>query len=171
MAKAFGATARDLEQASQHNAACACAYSPRISNHMQSAPSDRQITAEQILREAKEIQLEDDNFRPPKQIITDPEELADYRLKKRKEFEDMARRVGRFNMGIWVKYATWEEQQKDFRRARSVWERALDVSYRNITVWLKYAEMEMRHRFINHARNVWDRAVSLLPRIDQLWYK
>ncbi|KAJ9514841.1 hypothetical protein QJQ45_028615, partial [Haematococcus lacustris] len=135
------------------------------------APSDRQITAEQILREAKEIQLEDDNFRPPKQIITDPEELADYRLKKRKEFEDMARRVGRFNMGIWVKYATWEEQQKDFRRARSVWERALDVSYRNITVWLKYAEMEMRHRFINHARNVWDRAVSLLPRIDQLWYK
>ena len=29
-------------------------------------------------------------------------------------------------------------------RARSVYERALDVDHRNITVWLKYAEMEMK---------------------------
>ena len=56
-------------------------------------------------------------------------------------------------------YAQWEEAQKDFRRARSVWERAMDVNYTSVTLWLKYAEMEMRHRFINHARNVWDRAV------------
>ena len=68
-----------------------------------------------------------------------------------------------------VQYAQWEEGQKDFRRARSVWERALEVSYTAPATWLKYAEMEMRHRFINHARNVWDRAVSLLPRVDQLW--
>ena len=68
-----------------------------------------------------------------------------------------------------AQYAAWEEGQKDFRRARSVWERTLDVTYTNPTVWLRYAEMEMRHRFINHARNVWDRAVSLLPRVDQLW--
>lgn len=70
-----------------------------------------------------------------------------------------------------MQYAQWEESQKDYRRARSVWERALDVSYASVTLWLKYAEMEMRARFINHARNVWDRAVTLLPRIDQLWYK
>lgn len=70
-----------------------------------------------------------------------------------------------------LQYAQWEEGQKDFRRARSVWERALEVTYTNPTTWLKYAEMEMRHRFVNHARNVWDRAVSLLPRVDQLWYK
>lgn len=49
---------------------------------------------------------------------------------KRKEFEDNVRRVGRWNPTIWVKYATWEEQQKDFRRARSVWERALETDYR-----------------------------------------
>ncbi|WIA20033.1 hypothetical protein OEZ85_005900 [Tetradesmus obliquus] len=133
-------------------------------------PAQRQITAEQILREAKEIQLEDD-FKAPKTIITDPQELAEYRLRKRKEFEDTARRVGRWNHSIWIKYAHWEESQKDFRRARSVWERAIDVDYTNTNFWLKYAEMEMRHRFVNHARNVWDRAVSLLPRIDQLWYK
>lgn len=41
-------------------------------------PAQRQITAEQILREAKEIQLED-GFTAPKTIITDPEELAEYR--------------------------------------------------------------------------------------------
>ena len=51
-------------------------------------------------------------------------------LQKRKEFEDQARRVGRWNPTIWVKYAQWEEQQKDFRRARSVWERSLEVDYR-----------------------------------------
>ena len=34
-------------------------------------------------------------------------------------------------------YAQWEEGQKDFRRARSVWERALDNDYRSTTVWLK----------------------------------
>lgn len=32
-----------------------------------------------------------------------------------------------------------------FFRARSVFERGLDVDHRNITVWLKYAEMEMRY--------------------------
>ncbi len=70
-----------------------------------------------------------------------------------------------------MQYATWEESQKDYRRARSVWERTIDVNYQSEGVWVKYAEMEMRGRFINHARNVWDRAVSLLPRIDKLWYK
>ena len=58
-------------------------------------------------------------------------------------------------------YAQWEEAQKDFRRARSVWERALDVNTQSITLWLRYAEMEMRGRFVNHARNVWDRAVQV----------
>ena len=38
-----------------------------------------------------------------------------------------------------VQYAQWEEGQKDFRRARSVWERALEVSYTNPATWLKCA--------------------------------
>ncbi|CAL5221424.1 g3611 [Coccomyxa viridis] len=141
---------------------------PRATKVKNKQPASQQITAEQILREARELQ--DQDFKAPKQKITDETELAEYRLRKRKEFEDLVRRV-RWNSSVWVKYAQWEEGQKDFRRARSVWERALDVSYTNPSTWLKYAEMEMRHRFINHARNVWDRAVSLLPRVDQLWYK
>lgn len=41
-------------------------------------PSDRQITAEQLLREAHTIQIETE-FNAPKQTITDPEELEEYR--------------------------------------------------------------------------------------------
>lgn len=142
---------------------------PRVTGVKNKQAAPTQITAEQILRESKALQ--DAEIKAPTIKITDPEELAEYRLQKRKEFEDQVRRVGRWNPTVWVKYAQWEEQQKDFRRARSVWERAMEVDYRNVSLWLKYVEMEMRHRFINHARNIWDRAVSLLPRIDQLWYK
>nr|CAB3461463.1 unnamed protein product [Digitaria exilis] len=141
---------------------------PRATRVKNKTPAPIQITAEQILREARERQ--EPEIRPPKQKITDSHELSEYRLRKRKEFEDVIRRV-RWSVSAWVKYARWEEQQRDFARARSVYERALDVAHRDHTLWLKYAEFEMRNRFVNHARNVWDRAVSLLPRVDQLWYK
>ena len=58
-----------------------------------------------------------------------------------------------------------------FYRARSIYERALDVDHRNIALWLKYTELEMRNRAVNHARNLWDRAVTILPRANQFWYK
>eukprot|EP00897_Mesotaenium_endlicherianum_P005435 jgi/Mesen1/491/ME001024S10726 len=141
---------------------------PRPTRVKNKTPAPVQITAEQILREARERQEAEPA--PPKQKITDDQELGEYRLRRRKEFEDLIRRV-RWNMSVWVKYAQWEEAQRDFARSRSIWERALEVDYRNTPVWLKYAEMEMKHRFVNHARNVWDRAVTLLPRVDQLWYK
>lgn len=69
-------------------------------------------------------------------------------------------------------------------RARSVFERALDVDHRSITIWLQYGEMEMRwilpfylinllfrNKQINHARNIFDRAVTILPRATQFWLK
>ncbi|XP_020097506.1 protein crooked neck-like [Ananas comosus] len=141
---------------------------PRPVRVKNKAPAPIQITAEQILREARE--LRDREIRPPKREIAGPDELAEHRLRWRAEFEGRLRR-GRSSASAWAKYARWEESQGDFPRARSVWERALDVDYRNRTLWLEYAEFEMRNRFVNHARNVWDRAVSLLPRVDQLWYK
>jgi crooked neck len=143
---------------------------PAIGEVKNKQPADQQITAEQVLREAKALQLED-QYQKPKQIITDQHELDEYRLRERKRFEDEVRRVGRFALGIWVKYATFEEKQKDLRRARNVWERALNVAQHHLTFWLKYAEMEMRNGMVNHARNVWDRATAVLPRVDQLWYK
>ncbi|MEQ2248422.1 Crooked neck-like protein 1 [Ilyodon furcidens] len=142
---------------------------PKVAKVKNKAPAEVQITAEQLLREAKERELEL-LPPPPKQKITDQEELNDYKLKKRKGFEDNIRK-NRTVISNWIKYAQWEESLKEIQRARSIYERALDVDHRNITLWLKYAEMEMKSRQVNHARNIWDRAITILPRVNQFWYK
>ncbi|CAN0891756.1 Crooked neck-like protein 1 [Linum grandiflorum] len=136
---------------------------PRPASVKNKSAAPVQMTSEQILLHEAEI-------RAPKQMITDASELDDYRLRKRKEFEDQIRR-GRQDITVWVKYAQWEDSQKDLVRARSVWERALEVDYRNHLLWLMYADFEMKNKCVDHARNVWDRAVSLLPHVDQLWHK
>ena len=70
-----------------------------------------------------------------------------------------------------MRYAAWELEQKEYRRARSVFERALDVDATNVQLWVRYIEAEMKERNINHARNLLDRAVTIQPRVDKLWYK
>ncbi len=59
-----------------------------------------QITAEQILRESRDLQEKD--FKAPAQLITNEVEQGEYRLRKRKEFEDTVRRV-RWNLSVWQK--------------------------------------------------------------------
>ena len=142
---------------------------PKVARVKNKMPAEVQITAEQLLHEAAATKVEK-VAPPPRQKITDPGELAEIQMRKRKEFEDNIRK-NRGVMSNWIKYAKWEESQQQYTRARSVYERALDVDHRNITVWLKYAEMEMRHKQVNHARNLWDRAVTILPRAKQFWYK
>ena len=142
---------------------------PKVGRVKNKMPAEVQITAEQLLQEANSQKLER-LPPPPRQKVSDPEELADLRLRKRKEFEDNIRK-NRNVMSNWIKYAQWEDSQKEVQRARSVFERGLDVDHRNITIWLKYAEMEMKHKQINHARNIWDRAVTILPRTNQFWLK
>lgn len=100
----------------------------------------------------------------------DNESADDYRQRNRQFFEDKLRR-DRSQIGIWIRYAAFEESQKEFGRARSIYERVLDVDPYNITVFLKYAEMEMKCKHMNMARNVWDRAVTIQPRVSQFWYK
>ncbi|CAN0586751.1 unnamed protein product, partial [Ectocarpus sp. 12 AP-2014] len=46
------------------------------------------------------------------------------------QFEDAIRKQ-REHIGNWLKYSTWEESQMEFERARSVYERSLEVDYRN----------------------------------------
>eukprot|EP00928_Gymnodinium_smaydae_P011410 TRINITY_DN14213_c0_g1_i2.p1 TRINITY_DN14213_c0_g1~~TRINITY_DN14213_c0_g1_i2.p1 ORF type:complete len:674 (+),score=201.35 TRINITY_DN14213_c0_g1_i2:120-2141(+) len=128
----------------------------------------QQITAEQLLREA--VDRQEQEAIAPRQRIVDEDELQIYRVRKRKEFEDVIRRQ-RQNIGAWTKYALWEAAQQEFRRARSIFERALQVEYQNTSLWLKYVEMEMKNKFVNHARNLFDRVTQLLPRVDQFWYK
>ncbi|KAK2742572.1 NineTeen Complex (NTC) component [Myotisia sp. PD_48] len=138
---------------------------PRVKNK---APAPQQISAEQLLREA--VDRQEPGLQAPTQRFADLEELHEYQGRKRKEFEDYVRR-NRINMNNWMRYAQWELEQKEFRRARSIFERALDVDSTSITLWIRYIEAEMKSRNINHARNLLDRAVTILPRVDKLWYK
>ena len=140
----------------------------RIQQPKNSAPSNIQITAEQIVKEAQAHRT--DELKIPIQRINDEDELDEYKLKKRRDFEDQIRR-NRYNIHLWIKYAEWEEHQTEYIRARSIFERAIEIDYKNPSLWLKYAEMEMKNKFVNHARNVWERACKYLPRIDQFWYK
>lgn len=127
-----------------------------------------QITAEQMLIDP---QLHDMSvIKPQSDRVMDEEELKEYKGNTRKEFEDKIRKQ-KYHIATWIKYALWEEGLEEFRRSRSIFERALDVDYKNISLWLKYVEMEMRNKFVNHARNVWERATKLLPRVDQFWFK
>eukprot|EP00029_Vermamoeba_vermiformis_P008695 TRINITY_DN4141_c0_g1_i1.p1 TRINITY_DN4141_c0_g1~~TRINITY_DN4141_c0_g1_i1.p1 ORF type:complete len:674 (+),score=177.55 TRINITY_DN4141_c0_g1_i1:181-2202(+) len=132
------------------------------------AAADMQITAEQLLREAFERQ--EVSTQAPNQQILDQEELDEYRLRKRKEFEDSLRK-NRHSIGNWLRYTAWEETQGEWERVRSIFERAFEVEPTHATLWLKYAEFEMRNKNINHARNLWDRAITIMPRVNQFWYK
>jgi len=132
------------------------------------APAPIQISAEQLLRESADRQ-EALTVDPVVQIH-DAEEYQSYLRDRRKHFEDNIR-YRREHIGNWVKYAKLEEEHKEYERARSVFERALEVEPRSAELWLRYAQFEMRNEFLNHARNILDRAVQLLPRTDFLWYK
>jgi crooked neck len=138
---------------------------PRVKNK---AAAPIQISAEQLLREA--VDRQEEGLQAPTQRFADLEELHEYQGRKRKDFEDYVRR-NRINMNNWMRYAAWELEQKEFRRARSIFERALDVDSTSVILWIRYIEAEMKTRNINHARNLLDRAVTILPRVDKLWFK
>lgn len=138
---------------------------PRVKNK---AAAPVQVSAEQLLREA--VDRQEDGVQAPTQRFADLEELHEFQGRKRKGFEDYVRR-NRVNLNNWMRYATWELEQKEFARARSIFERALDVHPNSVVLWIRYIESEMKERNINHARNLLDRAVTRLPRVDKIWYK
>ena len=138
---------------------------PRVKNK---AAAPIQISAEQLLREA--VDRQEEKVQAPTTRFADLEELHEFQGRKRKEFEDYCQR-NRINMNNWMRYAAWELEQKEFKRARSIFERALDVDAKSVPLWLRYIDAELKTRNINHARNILDRAVTILPRNDKLWYK
>ncbi len=98
---------------------------PRVKNK---AAAPVQISAEQLLREA--VDRQETAIQKPTQRFADLEELKEYQGRKRREFEDYIRR-NRVRLANWFQYAQWELEQKEFARARSVFERALDVHPNN----------------------------------------
>ena len=101
---------------------------PKIKNK---TPAPVQVTAEQILRDAQIHQIVD--IKAPQQRIMDEEELDDYKYKKRREFEETLRRQ-KHHMNTWIKYAlVGGKPCRSFRRARSVFERAIDIDYKHVS--------------------------------------
>merc|ERR1711971_982315 len=139
---------------------------PKMAKVKNKAPAGLQITAEQLLREAKERQLEIVPA-PPKQKIQDADELADYRMRKRKEHED-ALRKNRTNMTTWMKYAKWEENQDQVNHARNLWDRAVTIQPRANQLWLKYTYMEEMLENIPACRAIFERWMEWQPE-DQYW--
>ncbi len=86
---------------------------PRAARVKNKSAAAVQITAEQILREAKD--RTEGFLRVPQQRIVDEGELLEYRGRKRKGFEDSLRK-DRTNIGAWIKYAGWEESQTEMER-------------------------------------------------------
>lgn len=71
---------------------------PKVAKVKNKAPAEIQITAEQLLREAKERDLEI-LPPPPKQKLQDETELLDYQQRKRKTFEDNLRKNRSVSIG------------------------------------------------------------------------
>ena len=116
---------------------------PKMAKVKNKAPAPVQITAEQLLREAKERELELAPP-PPKQKIVSQEELEDQKMRRRKVFEDSIRK-NRTTMSNWFKYAAYEDNMKEIERARSIYERAIDVDHRGIQVWLRLGSKKFYH--------------------------
>ena len=129
---------------------------------------DTHISAEQILRD---VYKKGQKARGSTNIdILDLEELREYQRRKRTEYEGYLKR-NRLDMGQWIRYAQFEIEQHDMRRARSIFERALLVDSSFIPLWVRYIDAELKVKCVNHARNLMNRAISTLPRVDKLWYK
>lgn len=100
----------------------------------------------------------------------DLEEFRSWQLVKRREFEQQLNK-NRLNFGQWLRYARWEANEcHDLARARSVYERALDVDVAYVPFWVQYIRFELAHKAVSHARNLLDRATSVLPYVAKLWF-
>lgn len=134
----------------------------------QAKHAEVQVTSSDILQSANQIRQS--TFKRPKQTIQDLDELRLFQLTKRKEYEQQLNK-NRLNFGQWMRYAKWEiEHNHDFKRFRSIMERALEVNVQHVPFWVRYIETELLYKNVNHARNLLDRAVTTIPRTDKLWF-
>lgn len=133
--------------------------------------SESQITAEQLIAQAQELQRLTGTVRDPSKILlSSPTELALYRQNTRKEFEEHVRKSF-LDFGGWVRYAAWEEEQGAADCVRSIFERALSHHGEKKEFWRQYAEAEQRVGTADHARKILFRATTCLPQSVELWLK
>uniref|UniRef100_A0A0D9XIM9 Suppressor of forked domain-containing protein n=1 Tax=Leersia perrieri TaxID=77586 RepID=A0A0D9XIM9_9ORYZ len=114
------------------------------------APAPIQLTAEQLLREAREIHGHQDDVivsSKRRRTIADADELNEHRLERRSWLEATIRRAGSGGGNA----------------------SAALTRYDGIPRPRRYAQFEARGGRVAHARNVFDRAVATLPRVDRIW--
>ncbi|KAH8739256.1 hypothetical protein FG386_000013 [Cryptosporidium ryanae] len=135
-----------------------------------------QITVEQILKETysgyaenKKLQNSRDE-RNEFHEFRDSDELDEYRIRRRKEFEDIIRKK-RWKISLYLSYAKWEALQNNLNNSRSIFERALNINYEHNRIWREYINMEIINGNINNARNLYERVTKLLPMVDEFWIK
>lgn len=134
-------------------------------------PAPTQVTAESILQGFKNSNQkktsidEEELYRKAEDL----EEIEEYQLRKRTEFEKHLRKDYQ-NLKNWFNYANFEFEQHDMPRVRSIFERCLLHNKEVVTVWIKYVNSEVKSENINHARNILERAIKILPFTDKLWY-
>jgi len=139
---------------------------------MDKGVSNIQVTTEQLLVDAYDLaqpQTSHPTARPHR-LLTDAVEINEYVERKRTEFEKSVTRQSGV-VSVWLKYATWEAEQKEITRARRIYERMLEYHYGNKNAWLRYVEFEQRFGFVQSACNVLQRAARKLPKEETLWYK
>ncbi|KAH7648380.1 hypothetical protein FG379_000304 [Cryptosporidium bovis] len=135
-----------------------------------------QITVEQILKETYSGYAENKNVqssyneRNEFHEFRDSDELDEYVIRRRKEFEDIIRKK-RWKISLYLSYAKWEALQHNFNNSRSIFERALNINYEHTRIWREYINMEIINGNINNARNLYERVIRLLPMVDEFWIK
>ena len=98
-----------------------------------------QISAEQLLREA--VDRSDAPLAKPTTRYADKEELLEANGRSRAEFEKYIR-INRQKLSNFTKYADFEVRNFEYRRARSILERAIDAGHSNDPVlWLRYTDL------------------------------
>lgn len=121
--------------------------------------SNIQITAEQLINEAR-VQFSHIN-EITKSLgptvggvsIIDKDEMASYLQRKRKEYEDKLR-ITWVTLRHYLEYARFEANNDDYKRMRSIMERAIVKYAYEVKLWLTYAEIEAKGGFTNYALNV-----------------
>ncbi|KAJ8270956.1 hypothetical protein GJAV_G00121160 [Gymnothorax javanicus] len=158
---------------------------PKVAKVKNKAPAEVQITAEQLLREAKERELEL-LPPPPKQKITDEEELNDYKLKKRKQL-DKVRAMGGESQGnpessLHLRACPGRRPPKHRPVAEicrdgneepnhaAIWDRAITIlPLRSTSSWYKYSYMEEMLGNVAGCRQVFERWMEWEPE-EQAWH-
>lgn len=126
-----------------------------------------QITSEKLIKDSYDQRI---RLEKTAQSIEDLEELRSSQLTIRRDYEQHINQ-NRLNTGQWLRYAKWEaETNHEIKRARSIYERALQVNVEHIPFWTSYINLEISNGFVNHARNLLERAIAILPRVDKFWY-